>query len=191
MLVCFLSKCPLIGILPLCHCPKIVLCIWRDIKSTSFAQSTNAFLTWALFLLFIKRVLVFYCPTVFKVHCFCCFTDQVIPCCMDLVESAENSRVQTLAASALWALAYNNHKVSPLLLWESLGTVGGRPGMLDVTLPVSNIRAVIWFPFPISSLIFLPNPVVFLPNPVAFLPNPHPVLSFFYCFCSFLFHIFL
>ena len=150
----FLSTSRLIGILPLCHCPKIVLCSWRDIKSDSFAQSANVFLTWELFLLFITRVLVSYCPTVFKVHCFCWFTDQVIPCCMDLVESAENSRVQTLAASALWALAYNNHKVSPLLLWESLGTVGGRPGMLDVALPVSNLRAVIWFPFPISSLVF-------------------------------------
>ncbi|XP_070189691.1 rotatin-like isoform X1 [Littorina saxatilis] len=36
--------------------------------------------------------------------------ENVIPSCVDLVESAESSRLQILAASALWALAYNNHK---------------------------------------------------------------------------------
>ena len=36
----------------------------------------------------------------------------------------------------------------------------GRPGMSYVCLPpVWNLRAVIWFPFPISSLVFLPSPL--------------------------------
>ena len=35
----------------------------------------------------------------------------------------------------------------------------GRPGMSDVSLPVWNLRAVIWFHFAISSLVLLPSPV--------------------------------
>ena len=35
----------------------------------------------------------------------------------------------------------------------------GRPGMSDVSPPVWNLRAVIWFHFAISSLVLLPSPV--------------------------------
>ena len=58
-------------------------------------------------------------------------TDQVIACCIDLVESSENSRLQTLAASALWALAYNNHKVSPSLLWMFFCTLVSLDSILN------------------------------------------------------------
>ena len=47
-------------------------------------------------------------------------------------------------------------------------TPEGRPGMSDVPSPVWNLRAVSWFPFPISSLVF------FLSSPFAL-----SVLSFF------------
>ena len=48
----------------------------------------------------------------------------------------------------------------------------------DVCPPVWNLRAVIWFPFPISSLVFLPSPL------------GHPILSFF-CEWSILLNFFL
>ena len=47
--------------------------------------------------------------------------------------------------------------------WKILtpGTPEGRPGLSDGSL-IWNLRAVIWFPFPISSLFFLPSSLAVL-----------------------------
>lgn len=77
--------------------------------------------------------------------------DQVIPCCVDLVESAENARIRTLAASAVWALAYNNHKAKVALknvnviprMQVCLKNVQLSGSSIDDVLCAENIQAII------------------------------------------------
>ncbi|KAK7504713.1 hypothetical protein BaRGS_00004199, partial [Batillaria attramentaria] len=77
--------------------------------------------------------------------------DQVIPVCVNIVESGEQEQIRTLAASALWALAHNNHKAKVALkkvnvvprmqaCLKALRTVG--QGLEDVQC-CENIQAVI------------------------------------------------
>ncbi|XP_076470158.1 rotatin-like isoform X2 [Babylonia areolata] len=48
--------------------------------------------------------------------------ENVIRCCVEMVEDSDNSQLQTLAASALWALAHNNHKAKVAM--KGVNTVG-------------------------------------------------------------------
>ena len=58
----------------------------------------------------------------------------------------------TLAVLGEWSIFF-------YFLLVLINTPEGRPGMSDVPPPVWNLRAVIWFHFAISSLVFLPSAV--------------------------------